>query len=185
MRLAHALVAQVFVALALGSSGLGCAPNRGAGYDKALAEAQRAHHAGRFDTAADRFDEAARTAKMPRDIIYARYEAALARARAGDVARASRELRAIADASPPNAYSAQAAFKAADLAYKSDPAAGYAELEAVALRFPESGVGKVALGRIIRHDDERGPAVTLAHLDALAPKVAKTSLEEFVESRTP
>lgn len=180
MRRAHALVAQAFVALALGSSGLGCAPSRGAGYEKALAEAQRAHHAGRFDTAADRFDEAARTAKVPRDSVYARYEAALARARAGDVARASSELRAIASETPPNAYAAQAAFKAADLACKRDPAAGYAELEAMALRFPDSGVARVAIGRLLRHDDEGGPAVTLAHLDALAPKVARTPLEEFV-----
>ncbi len=157
-----------------------CAPNRGAAYEKSLAEARRATHSGRFDAAAERFDEAARTAKLPRDAVYARYEAALARARAGDVARASNELRAIADANPPNAYSAQAAFKAADLASKSDPAAGYAELEAVALRFPDSGVARVALGRLLRQDDESGPAKTLAHLDALAPKVAKKALEEDV-----
>ena len=157
-----------------------CAPNRGAAYEKAIAEARRAIHAGRFDTAADRFDEAARSAKVPRDAVFARYEAALARARSGDVARASRELRAIADAKPPNAYSAQAAFKAADLAYKSDPAVGYAELEAVAVRWPETGVAKSALTRILRHDDESGAAKTLAHLDALAPKVAKAALEEDV-----
>src|SRR5262249_19355859 len=113
-----------------GLSGLGCAPNRGAAYEKALAEAHLAHHVGRFEAAAELFDEAARTAKVPRDAIYARYEAALARARAGDIARASKELREIANANPPNAYSAQAAFKAADLASKSDPAAGYVELEA-------------------------------------------------------
>jgi TolA-binding protein len=167
----------LFVLLVASSA---CAPNRGAAYEKALAEGRRAHHAGRFDVAADRFDEAARTAKVPRDAVYARYEAALARARAGDVARAAAELRAIANAKPPNAYAAQAAFKAADLAGKSDPSAGDAELEAVALRFPESGVARVALERLIRHDDETGAARTLAHLDALAPKVAKTSLEEVV-----
>lgn len=162
------------------SSIAACAPNRAAAYEKAIAEARRATHAGRFDTAADRFDEAARTAKVPRDVVYARYEAALARARSGDVARASRELRAIAEAKPPNAYSAQAAFKAADLAYKSDPSAGYAELEQVAVRWPESGVARGALMRILRHDDESGPAKTLAHLDALAPKVAGKALEEDV-----
>ena len=170
---------QLVVLVATGALGA-CAPNRGAAYEKAMAEARRATHAGRFDTAADRFDEAARTAKVPRDAVYARYEAALARARSGDVARASQELRAIADAKPPNAYSAQAAFKAADLAYKSDPAAGCAELEAVALRWPESGVARAALTRVLRHDDEGGPAKTLAHLDALAPKVSKTALEEDV-----
>jgi tetratricopeptide (TPR) repeat protein len=161
-------------------SGVACAPNRGAAYERALAEARLAHHDGHFDVAAERFDEAARTAKVPRDAVYARYVAALARARAGDVARAAKELRAIADTKPPNAYSAQAAFKAADLASKSDPSAGYAELEAVALRFPDSGVARVALTRILRQDDESGAAKALAHLDALAPKVARTELEQYV-----
>lgn len=166
--------------LLLAVSAAACAPSRGAAYERALADARRAHHAGRFDTAAERFDEAALTAKVPRDAVYARYEAALARARSGDVARASRELRALAADKPLHAYSAQAAFKAAELAYKSDPSAGYSELEAVAVRFPESGVARAALGRLLRHDDERGPAKTLAHLDALAPKVANSALEEDV-----
>jgi tetratricopeptide (TPR) repeat protein len=164
----------------LASSSVGCAPNRGAAYEKAMADARSAHHAGRFDAAANRFDEAARSAKVPRDAVYARYEAALARARSGDVARGANELRAIASANPPNAYSAQAAFKAADLASRSDPAAGYAELEAVALRFPETGVGRVALLRVLRIDDEAGPAKAIAHLEALTPRVARTALEEDV-----
>ena len=178
MKTRHLAVAGLVALVA--SSGLGCAPNRGAAFDKALAEGRRAHHAGRFDVAAERFDEAARTAKLPRDAVYARYEAALARARAGDVARAAKELREIASAKPPNAYSAQAAFKAADLAYERDPASGYAELEAVALRFPETGVARAALKRLLRADDESGPDKTLAHLDALAPKVAGSALEEDV-----
>jgi outer membrane protein assembly factor BamD (BamD/ComL family) len=168
------------VALAVAVALPGCAPDRGAAYEKAIAEARRAINAGRFDIAAERFDEAARTAKIPRDGVYARYEAALARARAGDVAPAARELRAIASESPPNAYSAQAAFKAADLADRIDPAAGYAELEQVALRFPESGVARVALLRVVRRDDEKGAAATLAHLDALRPRVAGTALEQDV-----
>lgn len=169
------------LALVLSVIGLGCAPHRGAAYERALAEARHAHHNGRFDTAAERFDEAARTAKVPRDAVYARYEAALARARAGDVARAAAELRALADTKPPNAYSAQAAYKAADLALERDPDAGYAELEAAMLRFPESGVARVALGRILRHDDETaGAATALAHLEALGPRVANTALEQDV-----
>jgi outer membrane protein assembly factor BamD (BamD/ComL family) len=170
------------IALAFVVGLLACAPNRGEAYEKALAEAHRAHHAGRFEAAADHFDEAGRTAKVPRDAIYARYEAALARARAGDVARASRELRAIAAAPPPNAYAAQAVFKAAELGLPSDPAAAYAELEEIALRYPDSGVARVALARILRHDDEDegGATKTLAHLDALAPRVAGSPLEEHV-----
>lgn len=157
-----------------------CAPNRGDEYQRALAEARRAHHHGRFEEAAGKFDEAARTAKVPRDAVYARYEAALARARSGDRARASRELRALADAKPETPYSALAAFKAADLAWASDPQAGYQELEEVALRFPESGVARSALQRLLRRDDEEGPAKALAHLDALVPRTAGTKLHETV-----
>jgi tetratricopeptide (TPR) repeat protein len=156
-----------------------CAPDRGDEFTRALAEARRAHTAGRFDEAATRFDVAARTAKVPRDAVYARYEAALARARAGDAARASAELRAIAAADPPNAYSAQAAFRAAMLAMPIDEARAYAELEAVALRFPRSGVGRVALLRVLRRDDEvSGPAAALARAERLTPKVVGTPLEE-------
>ena len=155
-------------------------PNRGDAYVRSLAEARRSHHAGRFDDAATKFDDAAKSAKIPRDAVYARYEGALARARAGDVSRAAAELRAIATAKPPNAYSAQAAFKAAELARANDESAGLRELEAVVVDFPESGVAQVSLGHIIRHDDESSPEVALAHLDRLAPRVKGKKVEEKV-----
>jgi hypothetical protein len=101
---------------AVACASVACAPNRGEAFEKSLAAARQAYHDGRFDRAALAFDEAARTAKIPRDGVYARYEAALARARSGDVARASQELHALADAKPPTEYSAAAAYKAAELA---------------------------------------------------------------------
>jgi len=153
----------------------GCAPTRGAGYEKALAEARRARHAGRFEIAAERYEEASRAAKQPRDAVFARYEAALSRARAGDVARASRELNAIAREN--NAYSAEAAFKAADLAYRSDPVAGGAELEAVAVRFADDGVARAALARVLRTDTSEA---ALARLEAIAPRVRGKALEQDV-----
>ena len=155
-------------------------PNRGDAYLQSLAEARRDHHDGRFDLAAVKFDEAAKTAKIPRDAVYACYEAALARARAGDVARAASELRAIATAKPANAYSAQAAFKAAELARMNDEAAGFRELDAVVTNFPETGVAQVALGLVLRHDDETSPEAALAHLEAIAPRVKGTKVEEKV-----
>jgi tetratricopeptide (TPR) repeat protein len=158
----------------------GCAPSRGAAFERALAEGRRAHHSGRFSDAADRFEEAARTASVPRDAIYARYEAALARAKAGDIARAHAELVALASEAPTNGYAAQASLKAAVLAFERDPKSGCGELEETLLRFPENGVARVALSRLIRHDDESGPRVTLAHLEALLPKVAGKTLEQDV-----
>lgn len=178
------------LALALLLGLAACAPTRGAAYERSLSEAKRAHNAGRFDVAAERFAAAATEAKVPRDAVYARYESALARARAGDVARASKELRAIADAEPPTDYSAAAAFKAAELTGKREPAAGASEMEAVATRFPESGSAKVALARVLQHAEgepvlgaEPPPSIAaraIAKLDAISPKVRGTTLEEDV-----
>jgi tetratricopeptide (TPR) repeat protein len=173
-RVGHALLA---LACLLAS----CAPDRGSAYTKSVADAQRAYHHGRFGEAAARWDEAAKNAKLARDAVYARYEAALARARAGDVARAATELRAIANASPPNAYSAQAAFKVAELARANDVEAGVRELEDVVVRFPESGVAKVAVLRIARHDDEKGGAAgAIAHLDRMRSRVSGKAVEETI-----
>lgn len=158
-----------------------CAPNRGDEYTKSLAAARRAYSAGRFDEAAVKYDDAAKQAKVPRDAVFMRYEAALARARAGDVARAASELRAIATAKPPNAYSAQAAFKAADLAIDSDPAAGHAELAAIPVEFPDSGVAQVAVVRLARWDNELGgPAKAIERLDAMRRKVTGKNVEQTV-----
>ncbi|MBX3192725.1 MAG: tetratricopeptide repeat protein [Labilithrix sp.] len=171
-------VAYALLALALAGCG---GPTRGAEYARSLAEARRAHHAGRFEEAANKFDEASKSAKVPRDAIYARYESALTRARAGDVARAAAELRAIGAAKPPNAYSAQAAFKAAELAMTADRAAGLRELEQVAVDFPDSGVAQVAIRRVIKNDDETaGAEAALAHLERLAPRFKDTKIEETV-----
>jgi tetratricopeptide (TPR) repeat protein len=171
----------VVLTLAFAAAIAACAPNRGDAYTRSIAEARRASHAGRFEEAAARYAEAARTAKIPRDGVFARYQAALALARAGDTARASAELRAIASADPPSEYAAPAAFKAAQLALPHDEARAYAELEAMALRFPESGVARVALERVFRRDDEiGGPAQALAHAERVAPKVEGTSLAQIV-----
>ncbi|MCA9584582.1 MAG: hypothetical protein KC657_04415 [Myxococcales bacterium] len=169
------------VAGALALSLAGCAPNRGAEYASSVAAARRAQAAGRYEEAAERLTVAATQAKLPRDAVFARYEAALLRARSGDVARASRELRAIADMKPPSDYSAIAAFKAAGLRAETDPEGATRELEAIALRWPKAGVARVALVRVLRRDDETsGPAGALRHADALLPRLRGTELEQIV-----
>lgn len=185
MRTSVRELARVLVVAVVGLAPLatGCGgPNRGgAPYAKSVAEARRAQSAGRFDLAAQKFDEASKNAKLPRDAVYMRYEAALARARTGDVARARQELLAIAAEKPANAYAAQAAFKAADLAAETDAARGRAELEAVVESYPDSGVAQVALHRLVRHDDEEGgPTAGLAHLERIRGKVAGKRIEETV-----
>ncbi|MDB4942464.1 MAG: hypothetical protein JWP97_1998 [Labilithrix sp.] len=162
----------------------GCAPNRGAGYEGAVLDARSAVHDGRFDLAATRFDEASRRAKIPRDAVFMRYEAAQARIRAGDVARGASELRAIATAKPPNDSSAEAAFAVAELTRRTNEAEGLAALEDVVTTFPEDGVAQVALAHLLRADDASGPDAAMARLARLAPRVeGKKVAEKFAYER--
>ncbi|MCL2726495.1 MAG: tetratricopeptide repeat protein [Polyangiaceae bacterium] len=164
LSLSKEIAAFFFMGALLGA----CAPNRGAAYERSLAEARRAAHDGRFDDAAAHFDDAAKSAKVARDGVFARYEAALSRARAGDRARARIALRQLADEKPQTEYSALAALKAADLTLQMDEEAGYRELEAIVLAYPKDGVARVALARILRHDDDEH---ALEHLESLAPRI--------------
>lgn len=151
-----------------------CAPNRGEAYEKAVGDARRAYGAGRFADAATRWEEAGRQAKVPRDAVYARFEAAMARLRAGETSKARAELASIAGTTPTNAYSAEALFHVAEIDLAADPEQGYRELEDVVAKFPTYGVAEVAVVRLARHDDETSPEAALAHLDRLAPKVEGT-----------
>lgn len=149
-----------------------CAPERGAAYEKSLAAANRASHAGRYAEAATQFDEAAKTAKVQRDGVYARYLAAKARIRSGDVTRGAAELRELANAKPPNDYSGAAAYDAAIVTLDADPVRGQSELEDVLVRFPSNAVARLSLGRLLRIDTEAGgPAKVLARIDHLTPRV--------------
>ncbi|MCL2778735.1 MAG: tetratricopeptide repeat protein [Polyangiaceae bacterium] len=155
---------------------LACAPNRGTTYEKSLAEARRALHAGRFDEAAARFDDAAKSAKIPRDSIYARYETALAHARAGNRARAKMELLHLANEKPETEYTALAAFKAVDL--DSNEQERYLALEAIVVMYPKSGVARAALSKILRHheqDEQSGNERALEHLEQLAPRIVASN----------
>ncbi|HEY8080350.1 MAG TPA: hypothetical protein VIF62_39745, partial [Labilithrix sp.] len=122
-----------------------CAPSRGAGYEKAVADARDAYGSGRFVEAADRWQAASRDAKIPRDAVYARFESAMARLRAGDPSRARAELAALASTNPANAYSGEAAFHVAEIDLANGADQGWSELEDVVVRFPSLGVAEVAV----------------------------------------
>ena len=92
-----------------------CAPNRGAGFEKALAEARRAHHAGRFDIGRGSLRRRGRARrKLPRDAV-------VRALRGGACSRARRRRRARVAGAPRDRQReaaerllGQAAFKAAD-----------------------------------------------------------------------
>lgn len=145
-----------------------CGGGHGA-FEATLASAERAQTAGRWQEAAQRYDQAATVATRPRDREHAQYLAARIRIANGQVAMGAAALGHIAKATPPGEHSAQAAFELARLHAEQGDPAGWTEMEAVALAFPANGVGRVALHAVLAHDDERGgPAAVLAHIDALS-----------------
>jgi tetratricopeptide (TPR) repeat protein len=183
-RLARACAVTTAVACAAASPFAlsGCAtPDRGDGYLRAFAEGERAQSAGRFADAANRYEVAAKAAKVARDRDYARHAAGLMLERAGDRAAARADLDALA-ASGHSDEAALAAYEAARMSIEhGDGAAGWRDLEAMLLRFPDDGVARSALHRLVAHEDEtQGDARGLELLKRLQPKLDGTERGEEI-----
>ncbi len=157
-----ALYACALIAVACG------APSRGPGYARAFAQGEEAESAGHYEEAADRYEQASTSARAPRERDYARHAAALMYARAGDRSKAWTILQALAQEGSPE-EAALAADEAARMRIDGgEEEAGWADLRAALLRFPNAGVARSALHRLLSHEDEtKGPRATLALLETL------------------
>ena len=163
-------------ALVLGALAVGCSPARGSAFKLSMAEATRANGAGRDAEAAQAFERAAATARVPGDAAFARQEAALAWLRAGDETKGLAGLRALA--ADKNQYSAAAQYKLAEYNLrKGDPRAA-ADLEAFLVAHPDTGYARAAFVKVLRGKETDAEA--LAWLAALRPRVAGTDLEQRV-----
>ncbi len=157
-----------------------CTPERGAAYTRSLELAEDEIMRGRYADAAARYDEAARSARIPRDGEHARFLAALMLEQAGDNRGAAAAYDAIANATPTREDAEGAAYRVADLRIRTgDAASGWRDLEAALRRFPGSGVARPALRRLVRHaDEERGDAGGLAYLRGLEATLGGTECGE-------
>jgi tetratricopeptide (TPR) repeat protein len=155
-----------------------CSVDRSAAYKKAFSAGERAQTAGRFDEAAAAYLSASDVANVDRDKEYARYLAALMRARAGDIKTAAEMLEPIARGDTP--YAALAAYKLADLRIShGEEERGWKELAEVPVRFPEHGVGRVALSRNVRHLKEtQSSEAAVAWLDSIKEKMGVSGAGE-------
>ncbi len=179
MRLTALGLAPLVLYASLALAGSGCAPQRGSAFERSLAEARRAETAGRFAEAAGSYDAAAGSAQVPRDATHAKYLAALMLARGGARADALVRLDVIAAAQPPQADSASAALRAADLRIAAGDDEGWRRLEALLHAFPASGVARPALHRVLRHDDDTiGIPAAIAHVRVLQKTLGDTDLGE-------
>ncbi len=158
------------VALALAA----CSPNRGHGFQLAMAEATRANGAGRDADAAQAFERAAANAKLANDAGFARQEAALAWIRAGDAARGVSQLRALA--ASPSTYAISAQYKLADHELRVHEPAAIEHLEAFLVAHPDTGYARAAFVKVLRQKD--ADATALAWLSTTRARVQGTDLEQ-------
>ena len=161
-----------------------CAPDHGEGYPARFAEAERAETAGRYEEASERYAQAAKEAVRERDKGHALYLSALMLLHAGKLEEGIAKLEKIRDADPPTPHAADAAHRIAltRIVHGKDEARGYAELEKLVTRFPNSGAAHPALRQVLARKDEGpgGAAESLAYLRLLEPILAKTEVGELV-----
>jgi tetratricopeptide (TPR) repeat protein len=160
-----------------------CAPTYGGAYLNALAEAQRRDHDGLHVEAARAYGEAADKALRVKDRDEARYRQARSFERGERWAEADAALRRLAAESPGGPRTPRAAFDRADIAIRhGDETAGYAMLEGALVRYPQDGLARTALRRLVAHVSEAaGDAAALALLDRLRPKLRGTDEDQMVD----
>jgi TolA-binding protein len=133
---------------------------------------------GAFESAAHAWLEAAKTAQTARDRSEARYRAATAYERAGQVGEARPLYELLASGNSERAP--RAAFALADLRLGAgDETGGYAALEAAIRKYPTSGVAGLSLRRYFAELAEHGgDEAVLAYIAQAEPALDQTELSE-------
>jgi TolA-binding protein len=149
-------------------------------YAAKFASAERAESAGRYAEAAAEYDAAAKEATKDREREHAEYLGALMHIRAGDVATGAKTLARIGAGN--GEHASEALLRLAEIHARENNPDAWNEFEAIALRFPDSGDGRVALQRVLIHsDDTSGDAATLAYLEKLSKgPLQSTDLAESI-----
>lgn len=149
-------------------------------YATKFAAGERAESAGRYAEAALQYDAAASEAARDREKEHAAYLGALMHVRAGDVATGAKTLARIGAGN--GEHASEALLRLAEIHERENNPETWNEYEAIALRFPESGDGRVALQKVLIHSDEaNGEAATLAYLEKLSKgPLQSTDLAESI-----
>ena len=154
-------------------------------YRVAFASGERAEGSGRYAEAAQHFDDAAKVAPNAREKNHAEYAAAQVLIRGGDRSSGSSKLRAIADLSPPDEHSGEAAYEVANVEIAENDANAWIDLEKAMTKFPNEGMAHRALERLAAHiDGSSGVPATIAWLGKIAPTFEKTEVEQAVAYET-
>jgi tetratricopeptide (TPR) repeat protein len=164
---------------------LSCGSPPPAAYSRQTRAAQALAREGRHYEAARGYERAATLADKPRDADEARYRAADAYARAGDLARAEALYRTLAARAGPGDRQSRAEFALADLLEQSGRVeAAHEQLARAIRRHPSSGVARGALGRHLDYLRERGgSALVLSYLADESRASGQSELAETLAYR--
>jgi TolA-binding protein len=157
----------------------GCAAPKPSEYARLDAAAARAYSAGRYDEAARRWEEAARTAKLPRNKSTAHYLEGSSLVRGGRREEAILVFDRALTEDPKGPRAARAAYdRGLTLIASGRTGVGYDALAAMIRAYPESGVAPPALRRYLSHLSDE--ASVRRYLDGIVPSLEATELGEHV-----
>ncbi len=150
----------VALACLLGSA---CAPTLPSAHVQAHAAADRAYAAGRYEEAAGKYREASAAAERVKDRDEMLYLEAAAYARARRWEQAARCYRELIALSPGGLRTPRAAFELAGIEIDhGDVAKGWQMVEDALKKYPDSGVARPSLERVVRHiASDRGAQASL------------------------
>jgi tetratricopeptide (TPR) repeat protein len=137
----------------------------------AHAAGDRAFSAGRYQEAAQHYRQAAQAAERQRDRDELLYMEAASLRRADMLQEASERFEQLQELSPAGQNAARAAFERADIEVaRGDKARGYAMHEEALRRYPDSGLARRQLMRLVAWlDESQGTAGALQWLRANLP----------------
>jgi tetratricopeptide (TPR) repeat protein len=161
-------------------------PSWGEPYLVAFAAGERAYHAGRYEEAARSFGEAAGKAKRVKDRDEALFMIARCLERSSRFREAIAAYERILKESPDGPRAGRAAFDIADVEIDhGDAAVGWRKLEEAARKSPQHGVARLAIRRLVEHQQEQGgEAAVMAWLDANRAAFRGTDQEEVIAYET-
>lgn len=161
----------------------GCAAHSD-GFAKAKAAGDRASTAGRLDEAAANYRRAAEATNKPHDQEQGYFLEAATLERAGRVPEAMKAYEAMEKRFPSGDHAARAAFERARLEIDhGDRAKGEAMLEAALFRYPNSGMARDVLRKVIRIHETNAPGSGIAFTDKAMGALGKSELAENIGYR--
>ena len=171
------------LALAVWMLGLvACAPSLPDAFVRSRAAAERAYVNGRYDEAAQHWNEAAKAAESNRERHEARYRAAASLARAGRREEAIAALEWIERETPNSPRAARAAYDRADLEIASGRREkGHRLMADVVRRHPRSGLATSALRRVLIDAEQQGGlGAARSVLDRFIADLDRSALSELL-----